>query len=106
MANVSGIRTVEVNENQLADFMTHKILFCGYPFVVNEYLVLKFNNELIGPYRFNGDLFIEVPYQQFASAQFGTIKPRDKDPYQMAYMDSLDRNQLTFCTGPAGSGKT
>lgn len=106
MANVSGIRTVNVDENVLSEFMSTKQLFCGIPFVVNEYLVLEFNNELIGPYRWNGNSFIEVPFQQFTSAQFGTIKPRNKDPYQMAYMDSLDRNQLTFCTGPAGSGKT
>lgn len=106
MANVSGIRTVSVDENVLSEFMSTKQLFCGILFVVNEYLVLEFNNELIGPYRWNGNSFIEVPFQQFTSAQFGTIKPRNKDPYQMAYMDSLDRNQLTFCTGPAGSGKT
>lgn len=106
MANVSGIRTVSVDENVLSEFMSTKQLSCGIPFVVNEYLVLEFNNELIGPYRWNGNSFIEVPFQQFTSAQFGTIKPRNKDPYQMAYMDSLDRNQLTFCTGPAGSGKT
>lgn len=30
----------------------------------------------------------------------GCIKPKGKDPYQMAYMDSLTRNQLTIATGP------
>lgn len=106
MANVSGIRTVEMNDSQLADFMQHKQLFCQVPFVFNEYLVIKFNGELIGPYYWNGNAFVEVPYQKFSSQHFGDIKPKNKDPYQMAYMDSLDRNQLTFCTGPAGSGKT
>lgn len=106
MANISGIRTIHMDDSQLADFMSHMQLFCQVPFVVNEYLVIEFNGELIGPYRWNGNMFIEVPYQQFSSAHFGTIKPKNKDPYQMAYMDSLDRNQLTFCTGPAGSGKT
>lgn len=106
MAMISGIRTIEVDEAQLADFMQHHQLFCQVPFVVNEYLVLKFNDELCGPYRWNGNMFIEVPYQKFSSVHFGDIKPKNRDPYQMAYMDSLDRNQLTFCTGPAGSGKT
>lgn len=106
MANISGIRTVVVDDAVLAEFMqTHK-LFCPMPFAMNEYLVLSFNDELCGPYRWNGEMFIEVPYQKFTSSHFGEIKPKDRDPYQMAYMDSLDRNQLTFCTGPAGSGKT
>lgn len=106
MANTSGIRTIEMSDAQLAEFMGSHQVFCQVPFVMNEYLVIKFNGELIGPYRWNGMMFIEVPYQQFTSTHFGTIKPKNKDPYQMAYMDSLDRNQLTFCTGPAGSGKT
>lgn len=106
MANVSGIRTVKVDDAVLAEFMQTKRLFCAVPFVMNEYLVMEFNDELVGPYRWNGNSFVEVPYQKFSSMHFGEIKPKNKDPYQMAYMDSLDRNQLTFCTGPAGSGKT
>lgn len=106
MAEISGIRTVTVDESQLADFMQCKILFCQRPPLINEYLVLNFNNELIGPYRFDGKKFVEVQYQKFSSSHFGDIKPKNKDPYQIAYMDSLSRNQLTFCTGPAGSGKT
>lgn len=86
--------------------MQCKILFCQRPPLINEYLVLNFNNELIGPYRFDGKKFVEVQYQKFSSSHFGDIKPKNKDPYQIAYMDSLSRNQLTFCTGPAGSGKT
>lgn len=106
MANISGIRTVKVDDVVLAEFMQTKTLFCAVPFVMNEYLVMEFNGELVGPYRWNGNGFVEVPYQKFSSMHFGEIKPKNKDPYQMAYMDSLDRNQLTFCTGPAGSGKT
>lgn len=106
MAMISGIRTIEVDESVFAEFMSTHKLFCAVPFVLNEYLVLKFNDELCGPYRWNGEMFIECPYQKFSSKQFGDIKPKNRDPYQMAYMDSLDRNQLTFCTGPAGSGKT
>lgn len=106
MANISGIRTVKVDDAVLAEFMQTKTLFCAVPFVMNEYLVMEFNDELVGPYRWNGNGFVEVPYQKFSSMHFGEIKPKNKDPYQMAYMDSLDRNQLTFCTGPAGSGKT
>lgn len=87
--------------------MLTKTLWCGQPFEVNDYLVIKFNGQLIGPYKYTKDhKFADVPYQTFSSVQFGEIKPKNKDPYQMAYMDSLVNNQLTFCTGPAGSGKT
>lgn len=109
MATISGIRTIELNDEQLCDFMKvpHRLpLVLPEPFRLNDYLVIKFNNEYCGPYWFNGEVFVEVMYQHFDSKHFGTIKPKDKDPYQMAYMDSLSRNQLTFCTGPAGSGKT
>ena len=29
-----------------------------------------------------------------------------KSPNQAAYLDAIDRSDITFCTGPAGSGKT
>lgn len=40
----------------------------------------------------------------FKSDMFGQIKPKDK--YQMMAFDSLDNNQITMLSGPAGTGKT
>lgn len=106
--NYSGIKTVDVTNEQLERFYT-------YPYENmfnlenNQYVVLKTPEGLIGPYRWeepNHSRHEEVMYRKFSSKHFGEIKPKDKDPYQIAYMDSLVRNQLTFCTGPAGSGKT
>lgn len=100
--------TVAMTDKELADFYSfpeaaqNDLLHCQ----VNQYVVIKSHNELIGPYRWTGRTFEEVPFRTFKSARFGDIKPKFGDPYQIAYMDSLERNQLTFCTGPAGSGKT
>lgn len=107
MQNFSGISTFEISENALARFyQDYKSPFYNKHPDVNEYMVLKYEGSLIGPYKFDGDKFVEVPHRSFRSTQFGTIKPKDNDPYQRAYMDSLATNDLTFCTGPAGSGKT
>lgn len=109
MSNYSGIKTVCMTDTDLEKFY-------GEQATANEWLNMENNqylvitrpesSEVIGPYRFNGRFFEQVSYRVFSSHRFGDIKPMHKDPYQMAYMDSLERNQLTFCTGPAGSGKT
>lgn len=106
--NYSGIKTVDVTDEKLERFYSfpNENIFNLEP---NQYLVLKNGQELIGPYIWDVSetpRYEEIPYRKFSSKMFGDIKPKDKDPYQMAYMDSLARNQLTFCTGPAGSGKT
>lgn len=93
-----------MTNDELADFYQHPDIQ-RYPLEVNDYLVVEFDGEQI-PFHWDGHLFTAVPYHKFSSQHFGDIKPKDKDPYQMCYMDSLVRNQLTFCTGPAGSGKT
>ena len=113
MNNYSGILTVPMNDGELADFYEHYKSgedFCFMKQMVNnQYLVIESSTgELIGPYFWCAEtkVFEDVPFRTFSSNRFGDIRPKDKDPYQMAYMDSLVRNQLTFCTGPAGSGKT
>lgn len=107
MTNYTGVKTVKMNDDQMGYFynnpMDNSLINC----IQNQYLVLQ---DLLGAnmgiYHWNGETFTEVQYKVFQSSQFGEIKPKDKDPYQMAYMDSIARNQLTFATGPAGSGKS
>ena len=106
--NYSGIKTIDVTDAQLEKFYSvpEENLF---GLVDNQYLVLRDREgKLIGPYRYDAKAkrCEEVQYRVFSSKMFGDVKPKDKDPYQIAYMDSLAHNQLTFCTGPAGSGKT
>lgn len=104
----SGIKTIDVTNEQLERFYVYPYEnLCNLE--DNQYLVLRTHDgNLIGPYKYNKERQCceEVLYRKFSSKMFGDVKPKDKDPYQMAYMDSLAHNQLTFCTGPAGSGKT
>lgn len=97
----AGIREIELNDEQLAEFYEGRSDITGE---INDYLVIINNNTEIGPYKFNGESWEEVLYPTFNSQQFGCIKP--KDAYQKAYMDSMIHNQLTFCTGSGGTGKS
>ena len=100
----SGVLTTHFTDEELSRFYQDRTRWTGE---INQYLVIEDSaNNLIGPFRSNGEQWEDVPYRKFTSQHFGEIKPKDKDPYQIAYMDSLCRNQLTFCTGPAGSGKS
>lgn len=107
MSNYSGIKTVHMSDADLSVFYEKPAeanFFLRNE--LNQYIVIENNGKLIGPYVWDGKNFNEVKYRVFNSQQFGSVRPKNKDPYQMAYMDSLVKNQLTFCTGPAGSGKT
>lgn len=110
----SGVKTVLLSENELAYFYEHLGDNSKFQCKVNQYLIPTIEKfvgnkaeteiEQLAPYYWNGEQFIEVPYITLDSHQFGRIKPRDS--YQKCYFDSLTRNQLTFCTGGAGSGKS
>jgi len=78
-----------------------------YGLLKNQYLIIETSEEKpLPPYKWDGDKFVEVRYREFTSLTFGKIKPKNSDPYQIAYMDSINNNQFTIATGPAGSGKT
>jgi len=73
----------------------------------NQYIVLQSpDSSLIGPFIWTGKSYEEIRYLEFSSLALGSIKPKNKDPFQMAYFDSIKRNQFTIATGPAGSGKS
>lgn len=106
MANISGIRTIEVNDDTMGAFYSNPTLN-QFGLLPNTYLVLRTSlDDLVGPYLWTGAEHQQVKYQKFESRMFGAIKPMSNDPYQIAYFDSLLRNQMTICTGPAGSGKS
>lgn len=107
MSYYAGIKTVRMMDGDLSTFYSSPKVANGFiKCETNQYVVIDNGDTLIGPYLWTGETFEEVRYRTFVSRQFGEIKPKNSDPYQIAYMDSLTRNQLTFCTGPAGSGKT
>lgn len=106
MLENTGVRTLALTENEIGDLYSGNIAH-SHGCMSNEYLVGKLeDNTLVGPWHFDGKKFTLVKFQQFQSYQFGIVKPKNKDPYQIAYFDSLVRNQLTIATGPAGSGKS
>lgn len=107
MNNNLGVKTLIFNDDQMSNFYSNPTDNSFAQCLKNQYLIIQgADKELIGPYHWNGKQYTKVPYQAFSSSHFGTIKPKDGDPYQIAYMDSLTRNQITFATGPAGSGKS
>ena len=73
---------------------------------INEYIILKYNNEIIDEYIHleDGNVELNVTMPIIDSKMFGKVKP--KDPYQAIAMDSLKRNKLTVLRGSAGSGKS
>ncbi|MDD4516344.1 PhoH family protein [Massilibacteroides sp.] len=106
----SGIQTLKLDANQVAKFYENMTDNSFFNLPLNSYLVIEYekNGETkkTPPYLWDGKRFSEVRFKSFSSRHFGEIKPKNEDPYQIAFMDSLSRNQLTFCTGSAGSGKT
>lgn len=103
----SGVLTIDIdNDELLADFYTNRMLCMASEPYINQYLVIRNNGKLLGPYKFKNGKWEDVPFRVFESLHFGSIKPKDNDPYQRAYMDSLVENDLTFCTGPGGTGKS
>lgn len=100
---------IDLNNNDLARFyQKEKIdtIIDVTHFYSNEYVFIKNNNKILPPYLWTGTKLEPIKRTTFRSYQFGDIEPKNDDPFQIAYMDSLVRNQLTFCTGKAGSGKT
>lgn len=106
MDNNLGVKTLKLNEEEMCRFYNNPEDNSVTQCTKNQYLILQGDEKLIGPYHWNGKKFTEVPFPVFTSSHFGEIKPKNGDPYQIAYMDSLTRNQITFATGPAGSGKS
>lgn len=102
-----------MNDAELGNFYQNPESHAELGLLVNQYLIIETDEKdadgkykLLDPLKWNGKMFEQVKFQIFSSHHFGDIKPKNRDPFQMAYMDSLTSNQLTFCTGPAGSGKT
>lgn len=107
MKNYNGVKTIKMNNDQMGLFYSNRTDNSFTDCTRNQYLVLQdLQGTNVGVYFWDSKTFTEVPYRTFQSYQFDEIKPKDRDPYQMAYMDSITRNQLTFATGPAGSGKS
>lgn len=103
----TGFKVVEMENQELADFYSHKLAKGGNPFNLNigEYLIIKMVNgggKLIYKQTIGG--LEEVIQRRFNSEFFGRVSP--KDEYQIAAMDSLGSNTITMLRGSAGTGKS
>ncbi len=94
-----------MNNQELSDFYSNLTINTKPQCSTNEYLIIQTEDkQMIGPYIWTETGFESVPFRTFESDRLGDLKPRDQ--YQIAYMDSIVRNQITFATGAAGSGKS
>lgn len=94
-----------MNEDRLAKFysMEDKLPEVA----LNEYIIIQdaASGSLLGPYKKKSYGFDSCEFRTLESEYIGNIKPKNKDPYQIAFIDSLYTNQVTFCIGKPGSGK-
>jgi len=102
----TGFKTVEFTETTLAEFYNttlenNKNIF---DLLDNQYLLLKYDGNIVDRYRWAGGQYIKINFNKIESNMFGKTVP--KDDYQMLAIDSLFNNQITMLRGPAGSGKT
>lgn len=100
------MKTIIMNEDRLANFysMEDKLPEVA----LNEYIIIQdaASGSLLGPYKKKSYGFDSCEFRTLESEYIGNIKPKNKDPYQIAFIDSLYTNQVTFCIGNAGSGKS
>ncbi len=109
MEKYNGTKVIEMDDEQLSQFFTDPYDNSTIGCLLNQYLIIKSNGDdgaMTGPYLWTGEEFKTVRRRTFISKQFGDITAKGDDPFQIAYMDSIYRNQLTFATGPAGTGKS
>lgn len=104
----TGFKEVEVNDEELADFYENTLNANDnkYNLLINQYLLLKYQNKITDMYKWTGDKYKIVSFNAFESKQFGKIMPKGNDSYQQIAMDSLATNQITMLRGRAGTGKS
>lgn len=101
----TGYKVISPTEKELAEFYNH-LDKNMYDLLINQYLVIKYGNEVVDYYYWNGKKHIQVKFKSVSSTWFGDIKPKAGDYTQLLAFDSLTRNRMTLLTGPAGSGKS
>lgn len=96
------------DDEELANFYSNILLANDnkYNLLSNQYLLIKFNGDIIDKYRWTGSNYQQIPFCKAQSRMFGKITPKNNDPYQQIALDSLMTNQITMLRGPAGSGKS
>lgn len=106
--NYTGYITIEMNNEELADF--YNIILSTnqnkFNLIDNQYLLISFDGKITDKYKWKENHYEKVPFCKAQSKLFGKIIPKDQDEYQQLALDSLNSNQITMLRGPAGSGKS
>lgn len=99
----TGIREVDLDENELANFYESKI---DYEVLLNQYLVIKHNGKYIDKFKKDKDGKLKkVKFGVFESSLMGKIKPRNLK--QELFFDLLQSDiPLVAIGGVSGSGKS
>jgi len=107
--NTNGWKYVVLEDSEVGNFYSSYEENCYFNYFdlgVNEYaIILNKNKEPADCYKWTGEKTIRVnPNRLIKSEMMGKTKP--KDYKQVAALDSLENDQLTMITGPAGTGKS
>ena len=104
--NYHGYKVIEMNDVQLASFYSYTLQenVNLYELLVNEYLLIKYNGEIIEAYIWKDNKYQKVVMNAVKSKMFGKVLP--KDFYQQLALHSLFNNQITMLRGRAGTGKS
>jgi predicted ribonuclease YlaK len=104
----TGYKIIEVDDTGLADLYSITIPYKknNFDLLPNQYLLIKYNNEITDKYKWNGEEYLQIPFQKLQSKMFGKITPKNNDPFQQIAIDSLISNKITMLRGPAGTGKS
>ena len=104
----TGYLTVSLSEKELAKFYVTILPenINEYGLLINQYLLIEFNGEIVDKYRWAETGYEEVSFCTIESMMFGKINPIKGDIYQQLALDSLYHNQVTVLRGKPGSGKS
>lgn len=97
----------DLDYNELADFYNNIFLYNNniYNLLINQYLLIKNDGEIVDKYKWTEDGYKKVNYQKPVSKMLGGNGFK-YDNVQQLGLDSLANNQITMLRGPAGSGKS
>ena len=107
----TGYKKVTMKEEELAQFYSELNNCCipqdnKYNLLTNQYLLIEYDNKIIGQYKWVNDHYVEVKFNSIESKMFNKTTPYKGDVYQICALDSLSNNQITVIRGKAGSGKS
>lgn len=104
--NYTGYETRVFTDEGLSRFYSADNAEDDYGIKENQYIFLKYNNEIVDIYVRRNNSFEKIEYQTIGNNFTGIIKPRN--PEQQALFDMLNNDDIKvkLVSGIWGSGKT